>query len=73
MRMASVRNKTAEIAEGRGGSVKKTLALLSRPLRLNPVVLIVEWGRFNQDDAQVFYFSKLYWILYRFQAHFLLK
>jgi len=45
VRMAPVRNKTAEITEGRGGSVKK----LSRPLRLNPVVLAIEWDRFNQD------------------------
>ena len=37
VRMASVGNKTAELAEGRGGSVKKTLALLSRTQPKKPI------------------------------------
>ena len=49
VRMAAVGNKTAECVEGRVGSVKKTLALLLCPLRLNLVVLTIERGRFNQD------------------------
>ncbi|MCD6207718.1 MAG: hypothetical protein J7J06_06985 [Methanosarcinales archaeon] len=43
--MASVRNKTAEIAEGRGGVVKKTLALLSRSffgLTASPQLMLQE-------------------------------